>query len=461
MERIQRRVLVLVDGEHYPTVIEAALEELRLHGNEVIALAHLGGTEKFTPGELAASEFSAPLITASEPAQALIRAIEEFKPDAVVDLSDAPILNPKLRMQLASRALAAQIPYEGTDFVFRPPRRERLAGCPSIAVIGTGKRTGKTAISGAIARALTREGRKPLIVAMGRGGPVEPEVIRPHRDGAPTVESLIALADDGRHAASDHIEDAVMAGVTTVGTRRCGGGLAGTPGPSTFAVGVEVANMEAFSEGNDLFIFEGSGSAIPPVLTDATILVMPSTIRTEEIDGYMGLYRLLIADWIVVVHFDPLNRRRQIDDLIHTLIPAPEIVHVVLEPVPDRDISGRRVALATTAPISEIPAIEGHLDNQYGARVVGSTAALSDRSRLLAELPPLLERVDVVATELKAAGVDVVARAALDAGVEVAFINNEPRILAGGESFDSFAKKVRDEAVVRFRAHSISSSGIH
>ena len=93
-----------------------------------------------------------------------------------------------------------------------------------------------------LARALVGSGRQPVIVAMGRGGPVEPEVVDPATfDLSP--EALLALARSGRHAASDHLEDALTAGVVTVGTRRCGGGLAGEPASATFAAGVELANQ--------------------------------------------------------------------------------------------------------------------------------------------------------------------------------------------------------------------------
>ena len=94
---------------------------------------------------------------------------------------------------------------------------------PSIGIVGTGKRVGKTAITAHAARLLSRD-RKVVVVAMGRGGPPEPEVVNVAPDGRGAAR---ALADSGRHAASDHLETAALAGVTTVGCRRCGGGLAG------------------------------------------------------------------------------------------------------------------------------------------------------------------------------------------------------------------------------------------
>lgn len=450
-----RRLLVLIDGEHYPPVIEAALEELRGNGDDVVGLALLGGVEKLPAGGLGPGEMSAPLISGASPADALVRGIGEFRPDAVIDLSDQPVLDPRLRMELAGRALVARIPYEGTDFSFCPPRRDALANRPSIAVIGTGKRTGKTSVCGAMARDLAVSGNHPLIVAMGRGGPVEPEVIRPHGDGLLTVDSLIRLADDGRHAASDHIEDAVLAGVTTIGTRRCGGGLAGSPGPSTFAAGVEVACAEADLEGHGLFLFEGSGSAIPPVDADVTVLVVPGSIRREELSGYLGPYRILLSDFVVIVDGHGHGHggdAADIDQIVSSVNPEAGVVHVVLEPVPTADVRGKRVAVASTAPADAMAGIASHFELAHGATIVGATASLSNRKALAEELPSLIEDAEVIATELKAAGVDVVARAARSAGIEVVFIDNRPRVIRGAGTFTDLAESAASVATMRFEA---------
>ena len=60
---------------------------------------------------------------------------------------------------------------------------------------------------------------------MGRGGPAEPELVAT----PPTLDELVALSRAGRHAASDHLETAALAGVPTIGCRRAGGGMAGAP----------------------------------------------------------------------------------------------------------------------------------------------------------------------------------------------------------------------------------------
>ena len=72
----------------------------------------------------------------------------------------------------------------------------------------------------------TEAAAAPVIVAMGRGGPATPVLTRP---GDVTLETLLARARRGEHAASDYLEDAVVAGVPTVGSRRAGGGVSGRP----------------------------------------------------------------------------------------------------------------------------------------------------------------------------------------------------------------------------------------
>src|SRR3954463_12187686 len=98
------------------------------------------------------------------------------RPAGVRDLSEEPVLNERRRLWLASTALAAGLVYAGSDFELRPPATERLGG-PSLALTGTGKRGGKTALAGHTARLLREAGRDPVIVAMGRGGPPEPELV--------------------------------------------------------------------------------------------------------------------------------------------------------------------------------------------------------------------------------------------------------------------------------------------
>ena len=265
------RAVALIDGEHYPSVVRDALRELPY---EFVGAILVGGTEKLRGDE----EYGVPLR-------------EDFgDAELVVDLSDEPVLGPVERMRWASRALAAGLPYVGADFRFDPPRFAPFE-LPSIAVVGTGKRVGKTAVTGHLARLLARD-RDVVVVAMGRGGPAEPEVV----ETPPTVQSLLELSRSGRHAASDHLETAALCGVTTIGCRRAGGGLAG----AVFASNVLEGARLAAELRPDVVVFDGSGSAIPPVAVDRRVLV----IGPHDRDPYLDTYRRLVSDLVVAVNCD-------------------------------------------------------------------------------------------------------------------------------------------------------------
>src|SRR6185437_4503774 len=116
------RAVAVIDGEHYPPVVRDAFAELPY---DVVAAVLAGGTEKLRGGE----DYGVPLLAGLE------AAIAEHRPAVVVDLSDEPVLGPKERFALASRALAAGVPYVGPDFRLEPPAFEPFE-LPSLAVIG-------------------------------------------------------------------------------------------------------------------------------------------------------------------------------------------------------------------------------------------------------------------------------------------------------------------------------------
>ena len=160
------RVLALVDGEHYPQVVRAALEQASASADVVAALL-LGGTEKLAGDP----DYGVPLETLSgDAASSMLEAAARHGADRVLDLSDEPVLSEKRRLWLAANALAAGLAYEGADFELRPPAAEPLEH-PALAIVGTGKRVGKTAVSAHAARLLHAAGRDVVVVAMGRGGP--------------------------------------------------------------------------------------------------------------------------------------------------------------------------------------------------------------------------------------------------------------------------------------------------
>jgi cyclic 2,3-diphosphoglycerate synthetase len=439
------RTLVLVDGEHYPPVVRAAIEHIssRIPGCVVVGAALLGGREKIALD--GTFDIGVPLVVGSTPEDAMGAAMARFAPELVLDLSDQPVVDLRVRMNLVTVALLNGVPYQGADFRFDPPPRPRVATKPSVAVIGTGKRAGKTAVSAHLARLLAARGTPPVIIAMGRGGPAEPELVDPATfDLSP--KGLVELALSGRHAASDHLEDALTAGVVTIGTRRCGGGMAGAPADSTFADGVSLANARP----ERLFLLEGSGQAIPPVHADATICVVPADGIRAVTEG-LGPYRVLLSDLVVITMVEAPFADSGAADLegsVRGVAPGVRVARIGLRPYPLEPVSGRTVFYVTTAPASAIDLMVGHLEREHGCTVVGTSSHLAHRPKLAEDL----ERADaaeVLLVELKAAAVDLAARVALERGLEVVFCDNRVVSLGGDGSFDELALATTDLAVER------------
>jgi cyclic 2,3-diphosphoglycerate synthetase len=360
----------LIDGEHYAPVVRDALAALPY---DFVGALMVGGTEKLRDD----ADYGVPLVSGFEGAE------------IVVDLSDEPVLGPAERFRWVSRVLAAGLPYVGADFRFDPPQFAPFE-LPSIAVIGTGKRVGKTAVTGHLARLLDRD-HDVVVVAMGRGGPPAPEII----ETPPGIAELVALARAGRHAASDHLETAALCGVTTIGCRRAGGGLAGAVFDSNVAEGARLAA----ARGPDVVIFDGSGAAIPPIAVDHRVLVVGPG---QDADAYLNTYRRLISDLVVAVNC-------QVNGAIAT----------TLRLRATERLEGRVAVF--TAGATDV----AHLE----ADVVHVSSNLADRAALRRELETV--EADTYLVEIKAAAIDVVAEHALAAGKRVVAAANDLVALDG------------------------------
>ena len=385
-------VIALIDGEHHPPAVRDTLDRLDA-ARGLAGAVFCGGEEKLSPGALESpvAHYGHDVLSGVEPEQGL-RQMVAAEPDAVgvVDLADEPALDPPARLRLAALALHLGLSYEAPGMRLTPPPYApvRFDG-RTLAVIGTGKRSGKTAVAGHWAELLRASGAEPAIVCMGRGGPPEPQVAR----AGVGVEELLALSDAGAHAASDYLEGAALAGVTTVGCRRVGGGLVGEPGESNM---VEAAELGA-ALARGALLLEGSGSCIPPVAADRTVCVVGS----RSIDG-LDSYRVLRADLcLTFADVDCPGRSIRI-----ALRPEPAA------PVPQ----GARVAAFTT-----------RAERCEGVDPVVSSRNLSSRAALAADLDrAVAERCDVYLTELKAAAIDTVAARAREVGARVIFLRNRP-----------------------------------
>ena len=432
------RALFLIDGEHYPPVVVDAMQSvhqsLRAEG---VAAAFLGGTEKIRDG----FDYGVPLVEDTDPVSAVEKALADYEVDVVVDLSDEPVIGYRERMKIASLALYAGARYLGSDFELKPPELRPVSTKPSLAVIGTGKRVGKTAISGYLARLLAREGFEPGVVSMGRGGPPRPEVIEGHKMEVGS-EYLLEALGRGAHAASDYYETAALSRVITVGCRRCGGGLAGEPFVSNVLEGAEIANRLD----THVTVFDGSGAAMPPVRVERRVLVAGANQDPEYIVGFLGTYRLLLSDLLLLtMSEEPMAGPEKVEGLVRAVRkvrPDLSVIPIVFRPRPVGKVDGMRVGYVSTAPPAILDTLSKYLEDYYRCEVVATSGNLSDRKRLVADLEEM-SGVEAYLTEIKAAAVDVVTRRGSEEGKPVFYCDNDPV----GEGLDQELLGLAREAV--------------
>lgn len=452
-----KKILCLVDGEHYPPVTEWAVKMIGRHGGDVVGLAFIGGTEKIGDNLdtlFDTSEF--PLFSSSDtpvsPVAVITEAVDKQSPDLVIDLSDVPVVDYKKRFHIASILLNRNITYAGADFIFQPPAQEEVLTKPAIAILGTGKRIGKTAVSITVSRTLKRHGIKPAVVAMGRGGPSEPVVLNTDNLEI-TPDSLLEVVNKGEHAASDYWENAILSRIPAIGCRRCGGGFAGNPFISNVSEGARIADQMPV----DMVIMEGSGPTLPPVKTGAKILVVGAHQPLEYITGYLDEYRLLNADLaIVTMCEEPAASALKIKTLqegMQKIKPDIEIALTVFRPEPLGDIRGKNVFFATTAPGNVMEKLSGYLEEEFECKVTGYTTELSNRTKLKEDLNKHLSSAEVLLTEIKAASIDMAVKTAKERDMDIVFMHNKPTLVGGTvESLDNSILNVCKKAGLKKRS---------
>jgi cyclic 2,3-diphosphoglycerate synthetase len=442
-------IIALVDGEHHPAVVSDALARIA-RTERIAAVLFAGGEEKVSERVLADTvahygfDVTVPAGGVRAGLRELAAAGAAGAAGAVVDLSGDPVLAAQERFAVAAVALDLGLEYRSPGIRLTPPPAERIdTDVPVLAVIGTGKRTGKTALGTHVSALLQDAGRSPVVVSMGRGGPPQPALVR--RDALPGVMDLIEIVRGGGHAASDYLEDAVLARVTTVGCRRCGEGPAGETFESNVVEGVKLA----LQEDPGVVVVEGSGAALPPVAADRTVCATSAARAGADALSYLGPLRLLRSQLLVVfgaADLGPAEHEALVDRLAEW-VPRDSIALCELEPEPAEEVpSGARVACFTTAG----PGAEARQRDALARRGVeprrwsGNLARRRDLERDVEEA--LRDGCDVFLTELKAAAVEIVATRAVQAGARIVFLRNRP-VAVAGESLDDRLLRLADTGV--------------
>lgn len=433
-------LIVLIDGEHYPQVTYDAIEMLKgIYPGNFKGIVFLGGTEKLAEGDLE-SFFGEKLFEIKDIDLDFQEALKYFKPDIVYDLSDEPVVNYIIRMKIASFCLYHKCSYMGPDFLFSYEKENVRCRKPTLSIIGTGKRIGKTAVSSYISKIYTGENVSICIIAMGRGGPRTPQVIRGNKINI-TPGDLLDISNRGMHASSDYIEDALMAGVNTVGCRRCGGGFGGKIFMSNIKEGISIA--EGLDP--DLIIVEGSGASIPDVETDKNICIISAGQSWENIVGYLGIYRILCADLILITMCEePMADEEKISFLeneIKKIKPAVKIIKTIFRPEPLSGINGKKVFMAMTASKAIRSKIKEYIEKNHDCEIKQISFSLSNRKQLKKDLQNC-DDYNTILAELKASSVDLLTDYALKNKKEIIYMNNIPVMLGGEHILKKELKKI-------------------
>jgi cyclic 2,3-diphosphoglycerate synthetase len=181
--------------------------------------------------------------------------------------------------------------------------------------------------------------------------------------------------------------------------------------------------------------------------------VVAADADPELLTGYLGLYRVLLADLVVVTMVEqPLAESATAFEAVVRELAAGghpprrrTVVHTVFRPVPLEPIFERRVFLATTASGPAAKTLAEHFEREHGVEMIGVTNQLGNRQALVADLLRM-EGAEVLVTELKAAAVDMAAASALERGMEVVFYRNEVRTVGGDGDFDDLVRAVARQA---------------
>ena len=360
------RAVALIDGEHAPDVVTRALAELPY---EWVGAILVGGSEKLRPERRLRRAARRGLRRRRGRRRSLRRA--GARPGRALRLG---LAGARGRARLHRRRLPLRAALLRGD---RPAvdRRDRHRQA--------GREDGGLGPPRPPARARAR-GRASSRWAAA--GPPEPELV----ETPPGVEELVALSRSGRHAASDHLEIAAVAGVPTIGCRRAGGGLAGRLFVSNVAEGARLA------ERHGRRAWSSSTGAAPRSRRSRR----PAGARRRpghDLSAHFNVYRRLISDLVVSVGCE-----------VEGAIPATLRLRAA------RAARRARRRLHGRAGADRAP---------RGRRRPRLAQPRRPRPRCARELAPL--EADTYLIELKGAAIDLVAEHALARGRRVVLAGND------------------------------------
>ena len=213
------RALAVIDGEHYAPVVRDALAELPY---DFVGAWFAGGRKRCVGDE----DYGVPRRRRTSTGACRVDA------ELVFDLSGEPVLEPAERLLAREQRARTRRRVRGGRLPLRSAAVWNRSRCPRSPSSERGSEWGRPR-SRVISPASSRSSGRWSSWRWGEAGRRSRRCI----ESPPTVEDLVSLSRAGGHAASDYLETAALAGVPTVGCRRCGGGMAGAVATSNVLAG--------------------------------------------------------------------------------------------------------------------------------------------------------------------------------------------------------------------------------
>jgi predicted GTPase len=208
-----------------------------------------------------------PFVAAPGAAEAVREAAAEFRPRAIVDVTEAGLAD---RFRWANEALQLGLEVHGADYRLWPPAFKGR-DFPSVMFVGAGAAAGKTAAIVHLLRSIKDRYRAAAVV-LDLGGPSYAELVEPGEPASAAARFLAAYRD-GRNVGGDHYLIAAATGVPAVGCPFAGTGLTGVPLDSLLTD----AFVFASEAGGEFVVVEGSGGAMPAAEGEMCFLVNHQT----------------------------------------------------------------------------------------------------------------------------------------------------------------------------------------
>ena len=307
-------------------------------------------------------------------------------------------------------------------------RRSRRSRCRRSRSIGTGKRVGKTAVTGHVARLLARD-RDVVVVAMGRGGPAGAGGRRGRADARRPARAL------ARRAATPPPTTSRRPRSPACRRSAAARAAAGSPGGRSTRTCSRARALAAAREPGRRRLRRQRRR--DPAGRDRRARPRRRRAGATTSTGYLNPYRVLVSDLVVLTMAATTlaGAIRELEDARVSRRAAPAAAS-------SRSTAG---ASRSSRPRRGATAVRAHLETARGRPRLAATSPTAPRCATSSSAID----ADVFLVELKAAAIDVVAEAAVERGARASCSPPNDVVRSGRATSTTALLALAPEAIAR------------